>query len=91
MARRLASYYVDDHPALLRLLGIVVPEAAGIPVTICGELGGREEVIPKLLRMGFRGLSIAPPLIPATKDLIRSLFLGDSGGEPALAAMQENV
>jgi phosphoenolpyruvate-protein phosphotransferase len=86
-----SEYYVDDHPALLRLLGIVVREAAGIPVTICGELGGREEVIPKLLRMGFRGLSIAPPLIPATKDLIRSLFLGDSGGETALAAMQENV
>jgi hypothetical protein len=28
--------------------------------------------------MGFRGLSIAPSLIPATKDLIRSISIGDS-------------
>ena len=73
-----SEYYVDDHPALLRLLGIVVRESAGIPVTICGELGSREDIIPKLLRMGFRGLSIAPSLIPATKDLIRSISIGDS-------------
>jgi phosphoenolpyruvate-protein kinase (PTS system EI component) len=70
-----SDYYIDDHPALLRLLEIVVREAAGKSVTICGELGGREEVIPRLLQMGFRGLSIAPPLIPPTKDLIRTISL----------------
>jgi phosphoenolpyruvate-protein kinase (PTS system EI component) len=73
-----SDYYIDNHPALLRLLGIIVREAAGKSVTICGELGGREDAIPNLLRMGFRGLSIAPPLIPATKDLIRSIFIDDS-------------
>jgi phosphotransferase system enzyme I (PtsI) len=76
-----SDYYIDDHPALLRLLGIIVREAAGKSLTICGELGGREEVIPKLLRMGFRALSIAPPLVPATKDLIRSISIADSGAE----------
>ena len=70
-----SDYYIDDHPALLRLLEIVVRESAGKSVTICGELGGREEVIPRLLQMGFRGLSIAPPLIPSTKDLIRTISL----------------
>lgn len=72
-----SEYYIDDHPALLRLLGIIIQEAGDKSVTICGELGGREEAIPSLLRLGFRGLSIAPPLIPATKDLIRSLSLSD--------------
>ena len=86
-----SEYYIDDHPALLRLLEIAVREAGGKSITICGELGGREDVIPRLLRIGFRGLSIAPPLIPATKELIRSICIDDSGGEPALAAMQENV
>jgi len=86
-----SEYYVEDHPALLRLLGIIVREAAGTPVTICGELGGREDVIPRLLRIGFRGLSIAPPLIPATKELIRSVSIGDSEREPALAALQQNA
>jgi phosphoenolpyruvate-protein phosphotransferase len=78
-----SDYYIDDHPALLRLLEIVVREAPGKSLTICGELGGREEVIPRLLRMGFRGLSIAPPLIPATKDLIRSISLDGSEAELA--------
>jgi len=68
-----SQYYADDHPSLLRLLGIIIAEASGKPVTICGELAGREEVIPTLLRMGFRGLSIAPRLIPTTKELIRSI------------------
>jgi len=85
-----SDYYIDNHPALLRLLGIIVREAAGKSVTICGELGGREDAIPNLLRMGFRGLSIAPPLIPATKDLIRSISIGDSGREPELT-LQENA
>ena len=72
-----SEYYIDDHPALLRLLGIVIREAGDKSVTICGELGGKEEAIPSLLHLGFRGLSIAPPLIPATKDLIRSLSLSE--------------
>jgi phosphoenolpyruvate-protein phosphotransferase len=72
-----SEYYIDDHPALIRLLGIIIQEAGDKPVTICGELGGREEAIPSLLRLGFRGLSIAPPLIPATKELIRSLSLSE--------------
>jgi phosphotransferase system enzyme I (PtsI) len=84
-----SHYYIDDHPALLRLLEIIVREAAGKSVTICGELGGREEVIPDLLRMGFRGLSIAPPLIPATKDLIRSISLADLAAEPELAPRED--
>ncbi len=81
-----SEYYIDDHPALLRLLGIVIRESGGKSITICGELGGREEAIPTLLQMGFRGLSIAPPLIPATKDLIRSLSLDDFASTP-IAAM----
>jgi phosphoenolpyruvate-protein phosphotransferase (PTS system enzyme I) len=81
-----SEYYIDDHPALLRLLRIVIREAGGKSVTICGELGGREEAIPSLLQMGFRGLSIAPPLIPATKDLIRSLALCDFAAEPAVTS-----
>jgi phosphotransferase system enzyme I (PtsI) len=72
-----SEYYIDDHPALLRLLSIIIQEAGDKSVTICGELGGREEAIPSLLRLGFRGLSIAPLLIPAAKDLIRSLSLSD--------------
>ena len=68
-----SDYYEDTHPSMLRLLGIIIAEASGKPVTICGEMAGREEVIPTLLEIGFRALSISPPLIPTTKELIRSI------------------
>ena len=75
-----SGYYEDTHPSMLRLLGIIIAEASGKPVTICGEMAGREEVIPTLLEIGFRALSISPPLIPATKELIRSI---DTRSSPA--------
>jgi len=68
-----SGYYEDTHPSMLRLLGIIIAEASGKPVTICGEMAGREDVIPTLLEIGFRALSISPPLIPTTKELIRSI------------------
>ena len=75
-----SGYYENTHPSMLRLLGIIIAEASGKPVTICGEMAGREEVIPTLLEIGFRALSISPPLIPATKELIRSI---DTRSSPA--------
>jgi phosphoenolpyruvate-protein phosphotransferase len=68
-----SGYYEDTHASILRLLGMIIAEASGKPVTICGEMAGREEVIPTLLKLGFRALSISPPLIPTTKELIRAI------------------
>ncbi len=68
-----SRYFLDSHASLLRLLGIIVADAGTMPLTLCGELAGREEMIPQLLAIGFRALSLAPTLIPSTKELIRSL------------------
>ena len=76
-----SDYYEDTHPSMLRLLGIIIAEASGKPVTICGEMAGREEVIPMLLEIGFRALSISPPLIPTTKELIRSIDIRNLRGQ----------
>ena len=76
-----SNYYEDTHPSMLRLLGIIIAEASGKPVTICGEMAGREEVIPMLLEIGFRALSISPPLIPTTKELIRSIDIRNAHGQ----------
>ena len=69
------DYYLDSHESILRLLGIILADAAGRPVSLCGELAGREAMVPRLLEMGFRSLSIAPSLIPTTKALIRTIRL----------------
>jgi phosphoenolpyruvate-protein kinase (PTS system EI component) len=66
-------YFLDNHSSLLRLLGIIVADAGETPLTLCGELAGREDMMPQLLAMGFRSFSVAPPLIPGAKELIRSL------------------
>jgi len=73
------QYFQDAHAALLRLLAIVVGDAGDLPLTLCGELAGRAELLPRLLAMGFRSLSVAPPLIPGLKDQIRSLRLDGDG------------
>ena len=74
------EYFEETHASMLRLLRIIIDEASGKPVTMCGELAGREEVIPTLLAVGFRALSISPPLIPTTKQLIRSIDIRNLRG-----------
>lgn len=74
------DYYVDGHESVMRLLGMVMADAGDRPVTLCGELAGREAFVPRLLKLGFRGLSVAPPAIPSTKSLIRTLYASGGGG-----------
>src|SRR5437899_543040 len=80
-----SQYYDDTHAAVLRLLAIAIAAAPGEPIALCGELAGREETMPQLLRLGFRSLSMAPALIPGAKELIRSVRLGERRAKPAVA------
>ena len=61
------EYFIDDHPAVLRLIELVVKESGDTPVSICGELASRIDAIPKLLRIGIRSLSVAAALVPEVK------------------------
>jgi phosphoenolpyruvate-protein phosphotransferase (PTS system enzyme I) len=74
------DYYLDSHESILRLLSIILADAGERSVTLCGELAGREEHVPRLLEMGFRALSVAPTVIPTTKALIRKLNLNADTG-----------
>ena len=67
------DYYQDGHEAILRLLTIILADAGPRPVTLCGELAGKESYVPRLLQMGFRAISVAPNIIPTTKALIRKV------------------
>jgi phosphoenolpyruvate-protein phosphotransferase len=73
-----SHYYVDSHAAVLRLLAIAIADAGEMPIALCGELAGREEIVPQLLQLGFRSLSVAPGLIPGTKELIRGVHARES-------------
>lgn len=69
------DYFLDDHPAVLRLIRITLEEAGGLPVSVCGELARQPNAIPKLLALGIRALSVAPPLVPSVKQCVRELDL----------------
>lgn len=71
-----ADYFIDDHPTVLRLIELVVREAADTPVSICGELAGRKEAIQKVLETGIRSISVAAALVPDLKHAIRKLNIG---------------
>lgn len=64
-------YFNDASDAIFRLLQLTSQDAPEIPLSLCGELAGRSEHIPRLLQSGIRNLSIAPPLIPQIKQAIR--------------------
>ena len=66
------EYFIDDHPAILRLIELVVRESGDTPVSLCGELAGRVDVIPRLLRTGIRSLSVSAALVPDVKNAIRT-------------------
>jgi len=51
---------------------LVIREAGDTPVSLCGELGGRVEVIPRLLRTGLRSLSVPAALVPDVKHAVRN-------------------
>jgi phosphoenolpyruvate-protein kinase (PTS system EI component) len=67
-----AEYFIDDHPTILRLIELVVRESGDTPVSLCGELAGRIDVIPRLLRTGIRSLSVSAALVPDVKNAVKN-------------------
>jgi phosphotransferase system enzyme I (PtsP) len=75
---RLGDRYDWLSPAILRVIRRIVREAgaAGVPVTICGEMGGRPLEALALLALGVEQLSITPAGVGPIKALVRSADLG---------------
>ena len=71
-----SRYFVDDHPAVIKLLELAADAAGGLPLSLCGELAGRKRAIPRLVELGFRSLSVPPSAIPEVKAEIRRIRLG---------------
>jgi phosphotransferase system enzyme I (PtsP) len=72
---RLAERYDWLSPAILRFIRRVVREAdaAGVPVRICGEMGGRPLEAMALIGIGIANFSITPAAVGPVKAMIRSL------------------
>jgi len=70
-----SSYFIDDHPAILKMVHIITQGLGAKPVAVCGELAANLDAIPALLKEGIRCLSVPPPLVPVVKDAIRHMRL----------------
>ena len=72
--------YEPLHPSLLRLIGGVAAagKAANIPVTVCGEMAGEPMIVPVLLGLGIRELSMSAVSVPEVKAMIRNMAVGEA-------------
>ncbi len=74
-----STLYSAVDPAVLRLIRTVIQDAhkAQIDLSICGEMASEPDDIMLLLGMGVRTLSLACPMIPEVKQIIRSVKIED--------------
>ncbi|GIW19895.1 MAG: phosphoenolpyruvate-protein phosphotransferase [Chloroflexota bacterium] len=87
--RSLGRYQDPLHPAVLRLVreAVVAAEAAGIELSVCGEMAGDPVAALALVGLGIRKLSMAAGSLPAVRRAIRASSLGrlEAEAEAALA------
>jgi phosphoenolpyruvate-protein phosphotransferase (PTS system enzyme I) len=71
--------YRPLHPAILRLIHKVsaAGKAAGISVSLCGEMAADPRYTWVLVGLGVREFSMHPSAIPVIKNIIRSSSLSD--------------
>jgi phosphotransferase system enzyme I (PtsP) len=73
--RRVADRFDALSAPAIRALRIIAEHAAaaGCPVTVCGEIGGRPLEAMALIGMGFRDLSMSPAAIGPVKAMVLSI------------------
>ena len=69
----LERYRDAMHPAVLRLIAMAAESAAraGIPLSVCGEMGGDPAAALALVGLGVRQLSMGAASLPAVRRAIR--------------------
>ncbi|TVQ41046.1 MAG: phosphoenolpyruvate--protein phosphotransferase [Spirochaetaceae bacterium] len=79
---RVGHMYIHYHPAVLRALKRVAVAAARArcPLSICGEAAADEHMLPFLLGIGIRILSVEPRQLPRLKQLVSRISIRDARG-----------
>jgi phosphoenolpyruvate-protein kinase (PTS system EI component) len=101
---RLADRFTPHHPSIIRQLQQVaeVGRAAGIPVSVCGEMASEALSAVLLIGLGYERLSVSPPALPLVKWVLRTVpddaarhaataALGAASAEEVSAVLRETV
>ena len=77
---RVAHLYEPTHPAVIRMLDMVVKNAreGNVEVSICGEMAGDPILVPLLIGLGIESLSMSPSLLPHAKFVVQSMELSEA-------------
>ena len=77
---RVASLYDSLHPAMLQVLRLIAEQgkAAGLQLSLCGELAGDPMGALLLVGMGYRNLSMNGRSVARIKYLLRHIDLADA-------------
>ncbi|WP_420554203.1 phosphoenolpyruvate--protein phosphotransferase [Neptuniibacter marinus] len=79
---RVANLYDPLHPAVVHEVNRAVTnaKAAGLPISLCGELASEPFAVVLLLGMGLSSLSLGAAYLPKIKKLIRMIDSKDAQG-----------
>ena len=88
-----ADLYHELHPAVLALVERTVraADAAGIPVSVCGEVAADPRVTPLLVGLGVRTLSASPAYLTLVKRVLRAFTLSEAQDLAARALRQPDA
>ena len=75
---RIAHLYEPTHPAIIRLIKMIVnaAHAHNLWVGVCGEMAGEISLTPLLVGLGVDELSTGAALVPRVKRAVQSLDVG---------------
>ena len=75
-----AYLYEPLHPAIIRIIKGIVDSAhaAGIKVSMCGEMAGEPAYVPILLGLELDELSMNAPVIPWVKKIVRAMSASEA-------------
>jgi len=67
---QVSADYNPEHPVLWDMLEAMATASRETrkPVSICGEMAGREGIVKRLLDIGINSLSVSPRLIPQVRN-----------------------
>ena len=73
-------YYIPHHPAVLHGIARVASAGvrAGIPVSVCGEMGHDPRFLPFFLGLGIRHFSLDPDRIAEVQEAVSRISLDEA-------------
>lgn len=88
-----SELFHELHPAVLSLIKTTIDAGKkhGIPVSLCGEMGGDPRAIPILVGLGLEEISVSPSYLPEIKRVIRSMKCAEAEALALQALTARNV